>query len=183
MAVRIKSHWHKEEKERSTEETAGAIAFNGWRIALDKAMNLYSERFEYGSDEQRLSVIEEYLIFQVQIVDRIIHNRFAQNERTELITALVRKFAEHVQENRGELLGDGDYRNPFIEKFNQRSQEYSELGFTDEGPSYPFMRHLGYEIQQIMGSEQENRWVIDQVMDKDGLEVYTQLKRIVKNLT
>ncbi len=183
MAVRIKSYWHKEERERSTEETASAIAFNGWRIAMDKAMNLYSERFEYHSDEQRLAVIEEYLIFQVQIVDRLVHDRFDQQQRAELITALVSKLAGHVQENRQELLGDGDHPPPFIEKFNQRSQEYSELGFTDEGPSYPLMRHLGFEIQQIMGSEDENRWVIDQVMDVDGLEVYKQLKRIVKDLT
>lgn len=183
MAVRIKSHWHKEEKQRSTEETAGAIAFNGWRIAMDKAMTLYSERFEYRSDEQRLSVIEEYLLFQVQIVDRLIHDQLNQTERAELITALVNRLAEHVEENRRELLGNGDYRQSFIEKFNRRSQEYSELGFADDGPSYPFMRHLGYEIQQIMGSDNENRWVIDQVMDKDGPEVYSQLKRIIKNLT
>ncbi len=183
MAVRIKSHWHKEERDRSTEETAGAIAFNGWRIAMDKAMNLYSERFEYESDEQRLSVIEEYLIFQVQIVDRLVHDRFDQQQRAELINALVIRLAGHVQENRQELLGGGDHSSSFIEKFNRRSQEYSELGFTDDGPSYPFMRHLGYEIQQLMGSENENRWVIDQVMDVDGIEVYKQLKRIVKDLT
>ncbi len=183
LAVRIKSHWHKEERERSTAETAGAIAFNGWRIAMDKAMVLHSERFIYDSDEQRLGVIQEYLIFQIQIVDRLVHDRLDQEQRTELITSLVGRLAEHVQENSIELLGDGDYRSPFIAKFNRRSQEYSELGFTDEGPSYPFMRHLGFEIQQIMGLEDENRWVIDQVMDKDGLEVYKQLKRIVKDLT
>lgn len=182
MAVRTKSHWHKEEKHRSTEETAGAIAFNSLRIALDKAVNLHSERFIYDSDEQRLSVIQEYLIFQVQIVDRLIHDRFDQKQRTELITAVVSRLARHVQENSLELLVDGDYSTPFVEKFNQRSQEYSDLAFTEDGPSFPFMRHLGYEIQQIMGSEDENRWVIDQVMDKDGYEVYTKLKRIIKDL-
>jgi hypothetical protein len=183
LAVRIKSHWHKEEKDRSVDETAGAIAFNSWRIALNKAMTLYSERFEYKTDEQRLAVIAEYLIFQIQILDRLVHDKFDQQQRAELITALVKRLAGHMQENGLEIIGDGDYRTPFIERFNLRSQEYSELGFTDEGPSYPFMRHLGYEIQQIMGAEEENRWVIDQVMDKDGVEVYTQLKRIVKDLT
>lgn len=183
MAVRIKSHWHKEEKHRSTEETAGAFAFNSWRIAINKAMTLYSERFDFKTDEQRLAVIAEYLIFQIQIVDRLVHDKFDQQQRVELITSLVKRLAEHMQENGTEIMGNGDYRTPFIEKFNLRSQEYSELGFTDEGPSFPFMRHLGYEIQQIMGSEDENRWVIDQVMDKDGLEVYKQLVRIVKDLT
>jgi hypothetical protein len=182
LAVRINSHWHKEEKDRSTEETAGAIAFNSWRIAMDKAITLHSERFIYDSDEQRLAVIQEYLIFQDQIVDRLIHERFDQKQRAELITALVSRQARHVQENSSELMGDGDYSSPFIERFNQRSQEYSELAFTDDGPSFPFMRHLGFEIQQIMGSESENRWVIDQIMDRDGYEVYTKLKRIVKDL-
>ncbi len=145
-------------------------------------MVLYSERFEYSSDEQRMAVIAEYLIFQIQIVDRLIHDKFDQQQRAELVTALVKRLADHIQENSLELMGAGDYSSPFVEKFNLRSQEYSELAFTDEGPSFPFMRHLGYEIQQIMGSEDENRWVIDQVMDKDGLEVYKQLKRIVKDL-
>ena len=44
------------------------------------------------------------------------------------------------------------------------------------------MRHLGYEIQQIMGESQENRWVIDQVMDKDGVEIDREIRRAVGNL-
>jgi hypothetical protein len=33
-----------------------------------------------------------------------------------------------------------------------------------------------------MGTEHENRWVIDQVMDADAPEVYKQLARAVRNL-
>jgi hypothetical protein len=44
------------------------------------------------------------------------------------------------------------------------------------------MRHLGYEIQQIMGESQENRWVIDQVMDKDGIEIDREIRRSIANL-
>jgi hypothetical protein len=33
-----------------------------------------------------------------------------------------------------------------------------------------------------MGASQENRWVIDQVMDMDAPDLYKQLKRIVRNL-
>jgi hypothetical protein len=44
------------------------------------------------------------------------------------------------------------------------------------------MRHLGYEIQQIMGESQENRWVIDQVMDRDGVEIDREIRRAVSNL-
>ena len=65
---------------------------------------------------------------------------------------------------------------------NTRGAEYAEFNFTGDGPSYPFLRHLGFEIQQIMGSEGENRWVIDQVMDRDGPEVYRNLARAVDSL-
>jgi hypothetical protein len=183
LALRIKSHWHKEEKARSTEETAGAIAFSSWRIAVDKAMVLYQEHFDYTSDQQRLDVITEYLLFQVQIVDRLLHDKLSMEERRQLITSLAQRLAEHVQENSQELLGEDDYRSKFIERLNQRSDEYAQFGFDEDGPTYPFMRHLGYEIQLLMGKESDNRWVIDQVMDKDGREVYTQLKKLVKNLT
>ncbi len=182
MAVRIKSHWHDEDAERSMEEVAGAIAFNGWRIAVDKAVHLHGERFIYDSDQQRLAVIAEYLIFEIQIVDRMVHEALEPEQRQALITALAMRLADHLTENSRDLLGPDDYRSGFIECLNQRSAEYAEFKFGTDGPSYPFFRHLGYEIQQIMGASQENRWVIDQVMDMDAPDLYKQLKRIVRNL-
>jgi FlaA1/EpsC-like NDP-sugar epimerase len=182
VALRIKNQWYNEDTERSLKEIAGALAFNAWKLAMDKAITLHGVNFIYESDRQRLGVISEYLIFQVQIVDRITHQSLGQEDRQKLITAFAMRLAEHMQENSCELLGAGDYGNEFIALMNQRSREYSELGFSDDGPSYPFMRHLGYEIQQLMGASQENRWVIDQVMDKDAPEVYKQMKRTLRNL-
>lgn len=182
MAVRIKSQWYREGTERSMKEVASAIAFNGWRIAMDKAIALHGESFVYESDGQRLAVIGEYLIFEIQIVDRMVHEMLEEEDRRELITVLVMRLAEQMEENSLDLLGPGDYRSRFIDRFNQRALEYSEFAFSEEGPSYPFMRHLGFEIQQLMGSSHANRWVIDQVMDKDGPEVYKHLKRIVRDL-
>ncbi|MES9960039.1 MAG: hypothetical protein ABW089_06380 [Sedimenticola sp.] len=182
MAVRTKSQWHNEDSNRSLEEIGGAIAFNGWKLAVDKAITLHGEHFIYNDDQQRLDVISEYLIYQAQIVDRIASGMLDGEERQTLITALVLKMADHIADNASELLGSEDPRSVFIARFNQRAGEYAEFGFTDEGPSYPFMRHLGFEIQQVMGESQENRWVIDQVMDKDGPDVYKQLKRITRNL-
>jgi len=182
VALRIKSQWYKEDTERSLEEISGALAFNAWKLAKDRAITLHGESFIYESDRQRLNVISEYLIFQIQMVDRMVHQSLEQGDRQKLITALALRLAEHVQENGCELLGTGDYGNQFIALLNQRSREYSELGFGDDGPGYPFMRHLGYEIQQLMGASQENRWVIDQVMDMDAPEIYKQMKRTLRNL-
>jgi hypothetical protein len=182
MALRIKSHWHDDDAERSMEEIAGALAFIAWRIATDKAIALHGQRFVYDSDLQRMAVIIEYLYFQIQVVDRMVHGQLSDQQRRTLIVQLALKLAGHVQDNSHDLFGPGDYGKPFIDGLNRRGADYAELGFGDDGPSYPFLRHLGYEIQRVMGERQENRWVIDQVMDKDGWEVYKQLSRALGDL-
>ena len=149
---------------------------------MDKAVTLHSKHFTYRDDEQRLAVIAEYLIFQALAVERMTVESLSDDERREIVTAIVLKMADHFDENSRSLLGDGDYRSKFVALFNQRASEYAEFGYTDDGPTYPFLRHLGYEIQQTMGESQENRWVIDQVMDVDAPELIKQLARIVKNL-
>jgi len=182
LAVRIKSHWHNDENERTVDDVAGAIAFTVWRLAKDKAINLHGEDFVYDSDAQRMAVIQEYIFFQVQIVDRMAYAMLAPDTRAQLVTRLVQRLAEYTQENSSELFGPGDYGKTFIGALNERSLEYSELGFAEDGPSYPFLRHLGYQTQGIMGSREQNRWVIDQVMDHDGPEVAGQLMRAIRDL-
>lgn len=184
MAVRIKAKWHNEDVERSLDEIAGALAFISWRLAADKAITLHGEDFVYDSDHQRMDVIIEYLIYELALVDRIARDRLglSDEDRRALVLALARRLAEHVQDNSQDLFGPGDYVGPFIARMNTRGGDYAELNVTDEGPTYPFLRHLGWEIQQVMGREGDNRWVIDQVMDRDGHDVYRQIDRAIGNL-
>lgn len=182
MALRIKSHWQNEERERSLPEIGGALAYIAWRVALEKAINLHCERFVYASDAQRLLVIQEYLAFLIQIADRLAHAALTDADRRLLITAFARKVFEHVQDNSQDLLGPGDYGGAFIALLNERSGEYAEFQFDDEGPSYALLRHLGFAVQSLMGDAQENRWVIDQVMDRDGWDAYRQFARAFQNL-
>jgi hypothetical protein len=184
VALRIKSRWHDDDAERSLHEIAGALAFISWRIAKDKAINLHGQDFVYDSDEQRFAVIVEYLIFQLQIVDRLalMELDLSDEDRRKLVVTLAKHLAGHLQDNSIDVFGPGDFVAPFVEKVNQRGTEYADFSYHEDGPSYPFMRHLGYEIQQIMGESQENRWVIDQVMDKDGIEIDREIRRAVRNL-
>jgi hypothetical protein len=184
VALRIKSRWHDDESERSLEEIASALAFISWRIAKDRAINLHGQDYVYESDEQRFAVITEYLIFQLQIVDRLALQSLGlpDEQRSQLVITLAKHLAGHLHDNSLDIFGPGDYVGPFIEKMNRRGAEYAEFNYTDDGPSYPFMRHLGYEIQQIMGESQENRWVIDQVMDRDGVEIDREIRRAIGNL-
>ena len=184
MALRIKSHWHDDDAERTLEEIAGALAFIAWRIAKDRAINLHGQDYVYETDEQRFAVIVEYLIFQLQIIDRlaVMDLQLETRDRQQLVVTVARHLAGHLADNSSDIFGPGDYVGPFIAKINERGAEYAELNYTREGPSYPMMRHLGYEIQQIMGDSQENRWVIDQVMDKDGIEIDREIRRSLANL-
>lgn len=182
MALRIKSRWWNDASERSLGEIASALAAIAWRLGMDKAINLHCERFVYRDDAQRLAVIQEYLIFLIQIADRLAHARLDDEDRRTLVVATVRKTLGHVQDNSQDLLGPGDYAGPFVERLNRRSDEYAEYAMADDGPSYPFLRHLGYEIQTLMGTDPQNRWVIDQVMDKDGWEAYKAFAKAFRDL-
>lgn len=184
MALRIKSRWHDDEAARSLDEIASALAFIAWRLAKDKAINLHGQDFVYESDRQRFAVITEYLIFQLQIINRLALQELnmGTEDRRKMLIAVARQIGGHLQDNGTDLFGEGDYVAPFVARLNERNAEYVEFTYHEDGPSYPFMRHLGYEIQQIMGESQENRWVIDQVMDKDGIEIDREIRRAVQNL-
>ncbi len=183
LPLRIKSRWNKDH-DHSLDEIAGALAFISWRLAQSKAINLHGEDFIYENDQQRMAVIAEYLIFQLQIIDRLARQELEINDedREKLIVATAKKQADIIQDNSTDLFGPGDYTQPFFDLINQRAAEYAEYRYTEDGPSYPFLRHLGYEIQQIMGDSQENRWVIDQVMDKDGPELDRKIAPAMRDL-
>ena len=87
-----------------------------------------------------------------------------------------------MQDNSQDLLGPGDYGSPFIDLLNRRSGEYADFPLDQEGPSYACLRHLGFAIQGLMGAGQENRWVIDQVMDKDGWDAYKSFAKAFRDL-
>ncbi len=184
MALRIKSRWHDDAAERSLDEIAGAIGYITWRIAKDKAINLHGQDFEYQDDRQRMDVIIEYLVFQLQLVDRLARDRIGldDEQRRALIVATAKAMAKHVQDNSMDLFGPGDHVQSFVSRLNARGAEYAEFTYDDDGPSYPFMRHLGFEVQRVMGESHANRWVIDQVMDKDGYDVDRQVRRALDDL-
>lgn len=182
MVVRIKSQWHNEDQQRTFDDIGSAIAFNGWKIAMEKAINLHGVNFVFENDRQRMDVISEYLIFEIQLVDRLAHLDLEDEQRAGIVTAMAKKLADYIHDNGLELLGPGDHHQRFIAKLNQRSAEYAEFDFTSKGPAYSFYRHLGSEIQQVMGVKGENRWIIDQVMDVDGPQIFKHLKRIARDL-
>ena len=123
MALRIKSHWHDDDAERSLDEIAGALAFISWRVAKDRAINLHGQDFVYETDEQRFQVIIEYLIFQLQIIDRLAMTtlELGDQDRQQLVVTVARHLAGHLHDNSVDIFGPGDYVGPFIRRLNERS--------------------------------------------------------------
>ncbi len=183
MKTRIISKWRRDRtKPASLEDNATALAYVIWQIALAAAKNLHEQDFAYNSDEQRIGVIREYLIFLVHACDRLAHKDMNQALRTRFVTGLAHAVARHLQRNQAEIMGPGDYGGPFLALLNERAQEYAETAFPDDRPGFGALRYLGEKILDIMGSTQVNRWVMDQVMEIDGPEAFDHLRRAMTNL-
>lgn len=187
MAVRIKSKWTKKSRAKLSDElareNAQALAFIYWRVALENAKNLHCERFVYDNDEQRIKVIAEYLAMFLQLSDRLVYGKIEDKSRQEFITTLAVRLSDHMQDNAVDLFGEGDYRRSFINMLNERSAEYAEYEFTDEGPGYSFMQCFGSKVQKVMGDEHhDNKWVIDQIMDVDGPRAVNKATKALRQL-
>jgi hypothetical protein len=183
---RIKSTWHQSDRnatsEKTLEDNAGALAFITWRVALETAKDLHREGYHYESDQQRVSVIAELVAFLVQVADRLAYDSLDDDDRHTFVNALARRLGDQIQDNLTDLFGPGDYRSPFIETLNERLSEYADLSFSDGKPGYDFLRYLGSRVVAIMGDDQTNRWVIDQIMDISGPEAVSQVSKSMGNL-
>lgn len=180
--MRIKSRWSKKGKTHSIEEIAGAVAFIVWRIATNSLLSLENNDFQTDTHEQRLKIINEFLIFTIHMVDRMTIESFDENERIRFITELVQKTAKHMEDNKRDLIGAGEYRQEFIQQLNERNNEYSEFSYDDkDGPSFPMKRFFGDKVALIMG-EKNRKWVADQVIEIECRDILSHLRKSVPNL-
>ena len=185
MAIRIKSKWSKTVKRSKTPEDFGsALSYISWRLSLDKARTLHGEDFEYENDHQRVSIIVEYMSFQVHLADRLLYEDKSDNDfRAEVMNSLGKQSSRIMQENCEDLFGAGDYKKGYINTLNLRSTEYSQYEFSKKGSNYSIYRHLAKKIQDSMGSSQTNKWVMDQIVDIDAVEICKKFIGVYESLT
>ena len=185
VAATFKSNWSKTVKrEKTSEDIASALSYIGWKLSLDKARNLHGEDFDYSSDHQRVAVIVEYMSFQVHLADRLLFlDKKSDDYRMTVMNNLGKQSSRIMQENCEDLFGIGDYKKGYINTLNIRSEEYSEYEFTKSGSNYSIYRHLAKKIQDAMGSSQTNKWVMDQVVDIDAVEMCKKFIEVYTSLT
>jgi len=178
--LRIKSHWHNKQRPKSIDELAGALGFNAWRIASTRVNKLYAEGFNFTSNAQILDVIGEYLVFTIQVVDRLLQTRMEDAERGRFIQALARKLVDTMEDNRIEELGPGEYRNAFITTLNERLSSYADFSHVGEEPSYPMLRYFGTAVEEVMGGN--SRWIPEQMVEVEAPEVVKTLRKALNDL-
>jgi len=179
--MRIRDKW-RTDKSRSVEDRATATAYIIWQLGLHFARHLHQEKFDYESDDQRISVIREYLIFLSHVSDRLTSQTLTDQERGIFMNTLADQVARHYQSNVEGVSGSGDYRSGFLDLMNARFEQYAKGKFEDGEPGYAARRLLGNMVQDIMGNSQTNRWIIQQVVDIDVPDAASQLKKSVSQL-
>ncbi len=186
MAIRVKDQWHRSRRNRPTpkslRDSAEALAFIGWRLALDKAQNLNREAFRYDSDIERIGVISEFVAFEIQVADRLAYEFLDDDERRLFINSLGQRLADHMQENLDDLDGPRNYRDAFVALLNERLSDYASLSFEDGEPGFDFLRYFGSKVLGILGTDQTNRWVQDQIIAVEAPEVVEKISKSVFNL-
>lgn len=174
--ARIRTRWHNKQKPKSIETIAGAMGMNIWKMASGAANKMYNEGFNFKSNAQLIDLIGEFVIFLVQLSDRIAYDELDAEQRQRFTQALASHLIGTVVENQREELGPSDdYQRAFIEKLNQRFDGYAEFSVSGGDPSYQMLRYFGTLADQVMGGS-DNKWVIEQVMEVEAPVLVRQLK-------
>ena len=181
--MRIKNHWFKSDRKRTPQEIAGALAFVIWRIGDNELKNTRNAKFEIAIGTQYFSFLSEFLVFLVQVADRIAYRQLPAEDRLALTSTLANRIAETLAENQSRLMG-GDFakhKQDFIDKLNQRAGEYAEFGYGSDGPEFGFTRYLGFCIREVM-DEKDFAWVIDQMMSIAAPEAVEMVENTMRGL-
>jgi hypothetical protein len=174
----VKTRWRKKGP-RTVEERAGVIGANVWKIALEVFRHMEKEGFRFGSDRLTTEVIGEFIAFLVQLADRAVYGRLAEEERAALIGAVVRHLAATMENNQQDLFGPGEYRKAFIDLLNTRFAEYAGFEYRGGEPGYPCLRFFAGKVADAMAGG-DNKWVLEQVMDIEAPEMVRLVAKLIE---
>ena len=180
--MRIKSRWFKSHQ-RTPQEIAGALAFVIWRIGDNALKNTRNAKFEIEIGAQYFSFLTEFLVFLVQVADRIAYRQLSAEDRIAFTSALANRVGETLADNQSRLVGNSlaEHKRRFIDKLNQRAGEYDEFGYGTNGPDFAFTRYLGFCIREVM-DEKDATWVIDQIMSIAAPEAVEMVEKTLRDL-
>jgi hypothetical protein len=184
MLRRTRSRFFAKDKAREPATLASVAAFTAWRLGLATIKQMRSAQFEIEASPQYFAVLREYLVFLVQVADRLALARLSLPERRQFTVSMVKRLAELVAENQSRLLGDDEatLRSRFIDLFNARADDYAQLDFGErEGQDVAFMRLASFALLQAV-APQDRAWIADQVMSYEAPGAVRTLRKVLDDL-
>jgi hypothetical protein len=182
--MRIKSRWFKDDKPKSAQQSASVMAFIVWRLAQNALKQMRLAQFDIDPGWQYFAFLREFLVFLIQVADRIAYAQLEGEHRAEFTTALVIRVAEILEENQDTLLGspaERSHKSQFIELFNEQSTDYATMEYGEAGPDFAFLRYLGNRIMHIM-IKKDQSWVIEQVMEIEAPQAVADIRKGMQGL-
>lgn len=181
--MRIKSHWFKPGREKTPQDIAGTLSFVIWRIADNALKNTRNAKFEIAIGAQYFAFLTEFLIFLIQVADRIAYRLLTAEDRVTFTGNLANRVAETLAENQSRLMGDtlAAHKQRFIDRLNQRSGEYADFDYGDDGPEFAFTRYLAFCMREVM-DEKDVEWVIDQMMSIEAPNAVDMVEKTMRDV-
>jgi hypothetical protein len=183
VRIRLNTKWSKQEREVSLEDTVSVLAFNAWKIGMKALLEIENENFQTDTQMQRVMVMEEVMAFMIHILDRIAYDVLSDEDRGALVSSFAVKIADHVQDNARDFGGPGDYRNPFINKLNQRMADYAETTWGKVGQEPGFSMSLAFAnfIAESLGPR-DRKWALDYIQRVLMPEMLSTYKKVLVRL-
>jgi hypothetical protein len=183
MLRRTKSKWFARDRPRDPATIASAVAFTAWRLALQSIQRMRKAHFTIDADARYFAFLSEYLVFLVQVADRLVQTRCDLEARTAFVTALCHRLGDLLAENQSDLIG-GDpaaIRRAFIDVVNDRAEGYASFGFDAAGPDFPFMRYCAHLMLDVFDAS-DRAWLVDQIVSIEAPAAVETLKPLLDNL-
>jgi hypothetical protein len=184
MAIRIKSHWFKDGAAKTATEIASAAAFIVFRVAQNALKNMRNAGYELPPGASYFAFLAEFLAFLTLAADRIAWRRGDEAWRVEFTTAVANKVGEFLADNEADLLGADSAqtcKRRFIALVNERSADYAEFHWTDEGPDYGFLRCFGHCVAATMAAHDQS-WAVSQLIEAEAPAAVEMLQKAMGGL-
>ena len=184
MAIRIRSSFHAGGRPRSMAELASVIAMLAWKLAIDSIKRMREAEYDIDLGAAYFDFVCEFMVFLAQAADRIAYRDLPPEQRGEFTTALARRMAEAIEDNRDMLLIDvrpGECQRHFLDLFNRRGMEYADHGYDEHGPDFGFRRCFAACLQEVL-PEKDRLWAVDQVMEIESPEAIKALEKTLAGL-
>jgi hypothetical protein len=136
------------------------MAFIVWRVAHNTLTQMRGAQFDIDIGPQYFAFLREWLVFLIQVVDRMAYERMGVDgrPRSPPRSCSASPTTWTTRTSASVPPGEESRQGRFIDLVNQLAPHYAEFGHDADGPDFAFMRYLGHRIEALM-PEKDRHWV------------------------